>query len=374
MELENIGNQEHTFSSTNIDINLVENNIIQKNITKTEPNEKYIIKNKIILDNLKFGKNLLIWLLKKSKNKNRKRPHSTKMQKINNNSAQKNINRRQQNILSEKYKNIPRINKLQYLTEESINDLLKTEQDKSHFYSPTSTPMNLFSNNELKKKINRVYNSSFKANKKLSLKMAKKDTNKNSFLAITLRNKINHKKNNKQLFNTKLYYSISKEKIIANDFKNKNLNNKTNININNSNSYRKTIYKKRNTSEISKIKGYTHENILDKKKYFKKKFEIKEGNNININNDNKYIPKKNLKKNSKIDKLFKLEKPYEYFEEKVNTNKPEGKYIFFKNQIIKQKNKTIKMYYDYKKQLRENDTLITRYIYKLYSERNKNKL
>ena len=186
MEKENNGNQENTFSSinNNIYLKLLEKNIIKKNITSTEPNVNNNKKNEVILANLKFGKNLLIWLLKKSNYINVQRTHSTKIRKSNNNFSKKNINKKLRNKLPEKFQIIPRINKLKNLTEESMNNLLKMEQDKSQFYIQTPAPINLFSNNELKQKINRVYNSSFNRNKNLSLSAHKRDLNKNSFLSI----------------------------------------------------------------------------------------------------------------------------------------------------------------------------------------------
>ena len=81
-----------------------------------------------------------------------------------------------------------------------------------------------------------------------------------------------------------------------------------------------------------------------------------------------------MHKSSKVDRLlFQLEKPDECFEENVISNRPADKFVFFKNQIIKQKDKTIKMFYDYKRILKSNETQMTRYIFQLFSDRNKNK-
>lgn len=79
-----------------------------------------------------------------------------------------------------------------------------------------------------------------------------------------------------------------------------------------------------------------------------------------------------LNKSSNVDRLlFKLENPYETFEENVFSNRPGDKFIALKNQIIKQKNKTIKMFCDYRMDVVLNEIFMKRYIYKIYSDRNK---
>ena len=398
----------------NLNLQPKRKNILKKNKTcTTENNNKN--KNKRNSMHSKFGENLLVCLLKKSKYMiNSRNPSAKRKSK---NYFEKNIENKNQ--LSEKFKNIPGINKLHYLTDHSMNELLKTEQDKYSFRQ--TTPNNIFTNFELKKRVKNIYNTAFGENKKLSLTELKnedeyKDKNiKNefSFFGINLSNKLK-KKSKDNIINNKLFSKFPIKNFINNSNSNymnkiKIKNNKANIKNKDSIFYlmkknkknegikllfqpnensqdvilkdnniiynKKCINKKISSEGMSRRKAYTHDNLFDENKYFKNQFENTNKNNkININNGDK--KKKNfLNKSSKVDRLiFQLENPYECFEDNVSSNRPEDKFILFKNQIRKQKNKTIKMFYDYKMDLRENEIHMTRYIYKLYSDRHKNKI
>ena len=397
MEKENCNiNQKKKFSSEdNSELNSTQKNIIKKNKTFTEDNKYNNKKKKIFLTNLKFGKNLLIWLLRKSKYIDEQKINSVKKIKKNINEAKENtIKNKQKNRLSEKYKITPQIDKLRFLTDESMNELLKTEQDTSKYYSPTN--INIFSNNELKEKIN-----IFRTNQRLHIAPSKNNNKQYlkyniTFSSLNSNNKDNKKRENKKIINIKLSCDNPKEKLFVKNYKSKNFHNKVKINDRNLLSsanknkknlncqiytqlneelkkkknakYKKIFLKKRNVTEIQKKKSFTQQNLLEEKD----KFTIKESYNKNGKNQIEYKPNKIFNKSSKVDRLlFKLENPYECFEENVSSNRPEDKFISFKNQIVKQKNKTIKMFYEYKKQLRVNESHMTKYIYKIFSDRNK---
>ena len=417
-------NKKHSFSlMKNLGINLnilsKRKNIIKKNKTFTNENNN---KNRRNTKHLKFGQNLLVWLLKKPKYMANSRNPSTNRKRKNH--FIENIENKNQ--LSEKYKYIPGINKLHYLTDQSMNELLKTEQETYHF---TFSNFNkFFANNENKNKIKNVYNSAFRSSKKLSLDQIKNEKEYKdeslktecTFLGINLSDKLSQKYRD-NIINTKQFYK-PKDIFINNSNSNyiNNLdinNNKTKTSIKDSffhlmkknkmnqgiklyirpnENSQKVILTNNNIisnkqklnktkkrvifQEIQNRRAHTHENLFDEKSYFKNQFESNKINNENNTSENKKLninnnKKKFLNKSSKVDRLlFKLENPYECFEENVCTNNPGDKFVFLKNQIIKQKHKTTKLFYDYKKQLKSNETQMTRYIYKLYSDRNKNKI
>ena len=408
----------------NIDFSFIKKKMKKNKTISTERNN-----NKKNLAYLRFKENLLIWLLKKSKYNNQR--ETPRRRKIKNFSIDNTHNKSQ---LSEKYKNIPGIDKLQYLTDQSINELLSRDT-QSHF----SGHINIFSNKELKKKISK-YNSAFRATTKISLFEPKDDNNfedkktkdETISLALDSSNKIVQKSKNK-IINNKLFYNQPKEKFIIN---NKSINHyikdvniyltNKKININNNNN--SVLYFKKNNNNINKcFKLYSKPNECSKKilfeenknntitlKKFKKKnnrilsagisrrkaqthqnlfeesipYKTNTGKNksyiINIDNNNNEMKKLNIKnipktrylnRSSKVDRLlFKLENPNECFEDNVYSNRPEDKFISFKNQIAKQKNKTIKMFNDSKMALKLNETLMRRYVFKLFSDKNKNKI
>lgn len=406
----------------NIDFSFIKKKIKKNKTISTERNI-----NKKNLAYLRFKENLLIWLLKKSKYNNQRQ--TPKKRKIKNFSIDNTHNK---SHLSEKYKNIPGIDKLQYLTDQSINELLSRET-KSHF----SGHISIFSNKELKKRISK-YNSAFRATTKISLFEHKDDNNfedkkakdETISLALDSSNKIVQKAKNK-IINNKLFYNKPKEKFFINNKTIKHyikdinmyLTNK-NININNNNSvltFKKnnninkcfklysnpnecsqkiffeenknnTIttkkFKKKNnriiSAGISRRKAQTHQNLFEENIPYKTNSGKNKSYIINIDNNNneskkltiKNIPKtRYLNRSSKVDRLlFQLENPNECFEDNVYSNRPEDKFISLKNQIAKQKNKTIKMFNDSKMALKLNETLMRRYIFKLFSDKNKNKL
>ena len=399
----------------NLDL-LQKKKIIKKNKTFTAENNKNK-RDKIYLSNLKFGQNLLIWLLKKSKYINNNKDLSTSKKR--DNYPEENLEKKK---ISEKFKIIPGIDKLYHLTDQSINDILKSEQDKSEFSTPKN--FNIFSNQELKKRLNNIYNSSIRPNKKLSIKDIKEEKAfrkkiEEAFRPLNLSSKLKNKSKNK-IFNTKLVYKIPKKTIMINTYNNNNnfqdylklknkntetsdknskllLINKNQINtsyklytqpnedskkviIDDKNFVLKKLQKeprnkRLNDNGIFKKKALTHDNLLDKKKYLRTSYYKGKKDKINNKTMGNMINNKKiqfLNKSSNVDRLlFKLENPYDTFEENVFSNRPGDRFISFKNQIIKQKNKTTKIFYDYKKELVLNEILMKRYVFKIYSDRNK---
>ena len=387
MKTENKDQKKEFSSLKNLDLisNFLKKKTIKKNTFIDKKNNKRK-KNPVFLSS-NFGKNLLIYLLKKPKYL---KSEEKELRKRSTDYFKKQINIKTQ--LSEKFKNIPGINKLHYLTDESLSKIIKLQQDYSHFYSPT--PLNNIKNMKFQQNENIICNSVFRTCKRLDLNdINKKDNkdsnpiNKNGILFIKLKNinsfkNINYKDLNKN--NRKLKLNINESQLSFKDknsvYQNYNLyiqpnKDSKNIFIENKKIYKKTILKKnqnRNNSRTKKRKSYTYENLTFEKTFYK--------NNQNNNNiiekvyDSENRNKKILNKSSKVDRLlFKLENPYECFEDNVITNRPGDRFISFKNQIIKQKNKTIKMFNDYKMTLRLNESRMTKYIYQLFSDRNKNK-
>ena len=403
---------------TNIGLNI---NLFQKQKNKiktfTSENNKNS-RNRSYLSNLKFGQNLLIWLLKKPKYLNNNKENNKEFQTAKNRDNYF-IEKIKKGKISEKFKIIPGIDKLYHLTDQSINDILKNEQDKFEF--TTQNSINIFSNNELKKRINNIYKYSFKINKKLSINVPKEENgiqtkDETNCKPLSLSSKLKHKSKNK-IFNTRFLYNNLNNKTTIKTYNNNNFQDYLkleNESINNNNFDSKLLLmknkqiqksdklytkpnedlqkviiennknidlkiiqkepknKRLNSEKIFKKKAHTQDNLLDQKRLFKSpNKEKKEKSNIekkNINNKGIQF----LKKSSNVDRLlFKLENPYDTFEENVFYNRPGDKFIGFKNQIIKQRNKTTKMFCDYKMDVVLNEIFMKRYIYKVYSDRNK---
>ena len=406
----------------------------QIHTNRSEYNNKN--KKNLNITKLYFNDNLLIKILKKSKfkinSKNYLHVLNRKKNFINNRNAS--ISRKNDsNNLSEKFRSIPGISKLRYLTDESINDILKREEKTNITSIPLNSDASIIEKNRRNKSENK---SPFIINKKLSLSNYKMNNNfskiklNNKYKYLTL-NKNNYKLKEKpktKLINNKLYRNSSKRKTftnIGNNFfiynanlkvknKKENINNYNNNNNfssflkkNKGNKYQNLYRTKYNVYKIiSGNKSLSHqktklnknynriissevcsrninrkENIFDKNKSTFNDIEISK--NYNLTNDNNGLSinlllnnqiKQLLNRNSKVDRLlFKLENPADCFEENVYTLRAGDKYISLKNQIIKQKNKLWKMNYNNKKSLKVNESQMRRYIFKIYSDRNHKK-
>ena len=400
----------------------------QNHTNRSEDNNGH--KKKYDLSNLNFNGNLLIKLLKRTKYKNVSKkilPERKKRKFLFKNYNTELDKKRNRNHLSEKYRNIPGISKLKYLTEDSINDILKREEKTSILSIPLNLEESII---EKTKKIKSEYKSPFIINKKLSLNNNKINNNFRNRLvdkkyhSLNLNLNDNNNNNNLRqnpkirLINNRLYKKGSKEKIFKkkeNNFciYNRNLNIKyrnTDVNINNNNiCLYSTFLKKINENKCMKLykpnffsnkiipgnksitqqktnlnKNYNRiiyseisggtenrrENIINKKRLTYTNIENSKNYNL-INNIIEINKNSLLNRSSKIDRLlFNLENPSGCFEENVYTLRAGDKYISLKNQIIKQKNKMWKMNYINEKATRLIESQAKRYIFKLFSDKN----
>lgn len=408
----------------NIECNLISNKNKNKGIqNKTIENENKKIKNKkLTLASLKFNENILVKILKQSKfkiktNKKRRNDLIDDYKKLN--------NRPKKRYLSEKFRNIPGIDKLKYLTNQSMNQLISREE-KTNFDTP-----NITLNNKQNDISNIINKSKFKTAEKLekyntlnsSIDNRSKDKKlrtENKSLTLNLsnigkvkceNNKINnslskgklnkHHRNNNICINddkldinnqrpsteaNEIFTSFRKQKITDSSY-----NNNLYLYTQPNNCFYKVIY--RNKESIPKKtklnKNYNRMNSFDKtkekiynliksgKRSYTNNYENNKSYNPNDDENNKFhlssIQKSQfLNRGSKIDRLiFKLENPNGCFEENVYSLKAGDKYISFKNQIIKQRKQIEKIFYKNKMSLISDETSIKRYIYKLYSDANK---
>ena len=227
-------NKKRTFSlkkklEFNIDPSFTRNKMKNKSATCENTDNKN-------LAYLKFKQNILIWLLKNSKYDNQRETSRSRKGK---NISFKNSHNKSQ--LSEKYKNIPGINRLHNLTDKSMNELLNKDS-----HSNSSVPITLLSAKSLEKRKNK-FNSAFKTNRIKSLNEINNENNykvkkiKNVSLSVALES--NNKKNklsNNKIINNKLFHNIPRyfinNKTINNYINDVNIystNKKININIKN---------------------------------------------------------------------------------------------------------------------------------------------
>ena len=406
----------------NIECNLISNkNKGIKNKTIENVNKK-MKNNKLTLASLKFNENILVKILKQSKfkiktNKKRRNDLIDDYKKLN--------NRPKKRYLSEKFRNIPGIDKLKYLTNQSMNQLISREE-KTNFDTPNITLNN--KENDISNIINKPkFKTAEKLEKYITLNSSidnrskdKKLRTENKSLTLNLsnigkvkceNNKINnrlskgklnnhYRNNNICIKDDKLEINNQRASTEANEiftsFRKQNItdssyNNNLYLYTQPNNCFYKVIY--RNKESIPKKtklnKNYNRMNSFDKtkekiynlinsgKRSYTNNYENNKSYNPNDDENNKFhlssIQKSQfLNRSSKIDRLiFKLENPNGCFEENVYSLKAGDKYISFKNQIIKQRKQIEKIFYKNKMSLISDETLIKRYIYKLYSDANK---
>ena len=398
----------------NINCNLISNKNIN-NQNKTIENENKKMKNKrITLASLKFHENILVKILKQSKfkikskaNKKRRNDLIDDYKKLN--------NRTQKRYLSEKFRNIPGIDKLKYLTNQSMNELIRREE-KTNFDS-----INITLNNKQNENSNLINKIKFKTLERLntlnsSVNKCSKDKKlrtENTSLTLNLSNNRKAKYENNKINNR-----FSKVKL-SNHHRNKNLSiNDCQLDLDNQrasteanenfisfrkqnitdSSYNNNLYLytqpnhyfnkviNRNKDSVPKIiklnKNYNRKNSFDKtkekiynlitsgKKPYSSNYENNKSYNPNDDENNKFHlssiqKRKFLNRSSKIDRLiFKLENPDGCFEENVYSLKAGDKYISFKNQIIRQRKQIEKIFYNNKMTLISDEALMKKYIYK----------
>jgi len=419
----------HHFSlKKNIDRNLISNKNI-KNSNKTIENEnenengnKKVKSKKLNLASLRFNENILVKILKQSKFKVRTKANKKRRNDLIDDFKKLN-NRTKKRYLSEKFRNIPGIDKLKYLTNQSMNELINREEKLSFDNTPNITINNKHNDNS--KLIN---NPKFKTAERINTLNSslgnhskdKKPRTENTSLTLNLsnigkvkceNNKINnrfsrgklttHQRNNNFYINDgQLDINNKRASTEANDnftsFRKQNItdssyNNNLYLYTQPNQCFYKVIYRNKDPmpKKTKLNKNCNRMNSFDKseekiynlitsgKKSYTNNYENNKSYNPNDNENNKFhlssIQKsKFLNRSSKIDRLiFKLENPNGCFEENVYSLKAGDKYISFKNQIIRQRKQIEKIFYKNKMSLISDETLVKKYIYKLYSEANK---
>ena len=307
----------------------------------TMPNLKNkISKKKNLSNHLKFNNNILINLLKKS-NLKKKRFISQTHSKITFNSFNnENINSKlTKDIkilynLNKKFHDLPGLSKFHNLTNEKMNNLIKTEES--------------------------------------SYNLIKTYENKKSQINLKIKERVF---DNIELINNKRY-----------------LNDKNIIIVNNKNDFlRHSLGAKKFKLNVNKLKKSTTTNlytnssssnqqnekaaILDKISPEKKIKLIKNNtNNTQIwmaplkNSSNRNI----LRRGSIVDRLvFYIEKPEECFEENLLDKKPGDKYQLFKNQLTKHKNKLENIIKEIRLNQIKSEYLMKKYIFELLSKKKK---
>ena len=404
----------------NIDSNLMPNkNKNNRNQTFGNENKNIQKSKKLTLASLKFNENLLIKLLKQSKfiiksKRNKKRNDLIDNYKTINNRPKK-------RYLSEKFRNIPGIDKLKYLTNQSMNELIRSEQ-KINFETPNITltnkqneNSNLINKSKFKTldKLTTLSSSNDKPSKeqnprtvKISLKLNLRNNDKMKYENNKINNRlsrgnlINLHRNNYRINDRQLNINNQRDNTDANEiFSSFRKQNITDSSCNKNNLYLytqpnhcfyKVIYKNKNQipktklnkhcnrmNSFDRMKGKLYNLVKSGKKSYpnnnenNKSYNLNDDENIKIHSPN---AQKNhlLNRSSKIDRLiFKLENPNECFEENVYSLKAGDKYISFKNQIIRQRKQIEKIFYKNKMSLISDETLVKKYIYKLYSNPNR---
>ena len=343
-------------------------------------------KSSINYSKLKFNQNILINILKKENLKkihNNQNTHTNTYLKVNNNSENKNFLFKNYKIsynLNKKFHDLPVLSNFHNITDEKINDLIKTEENINEFKP----------NKKKEQKItNLKANFNYKNDKVLKNKRNKTDNFNKTY--------IGRRYSNKNQYNYKIY-SFSKNrrelKRLTNRLRSTKIKmNEIYMNFTSSFPYLKNKKQVLNyTENNSKNKNNnTKNNILFKTKKKEliihtissnlKKIEINKLDKLNSNLETKKwlesikdsIEKFDLfNRGSKIDRLlFYMIKPEECFEENVLDIKPGDKYQLLKNQIAKHKSKLDNILVDIKLNQIKNEYLMKKYIFDLLSRRKK---
>ena len=307
----------------------------------TMPNLKNkISKKKNLSNHLKFNNNILLNLLKKS-NLKKKRFISQTHSKITFNSFNdENINSKlTKDIkilynLNKKFHDLPGLSKFHNLTNEKMNNLIKTEENS---YNLIKTYQNKKSQINLKIK-ERVFDN-------IELINNKRYLNDKNIIIV----------NNKNDF---LRHSLGAKKF------------KLNVN-----KLKKSTTTNLYTNSSSSNQQNEKASILDKISHEKKIKLIKNNtNNTQIwmaplkSSSNRNI----LRRGSIVDRLvFYIEKPEECFEENLLDKKPGDKYQLFKNQLTKHKNKLENIIKEIRLNQIKSEYLMKKYIFELLSKKKK---
>jgi hypothetical protein len=295
--------QKHSYSST------------MKNLMHKKPKRNIT---SLDYSKLKFNQNILINLLKKTNLKKFRHCSHSKLNYIPFNKKELQFDFKTSYNLNRKFHDLPIISKFHNITNEKINELIKSDNNcksvKVNFINNIQTNINDIST---RKKYN------------------------NTFRHQANNNRLNNLKNGSQ--------SLTKKKLIA------------------------------SLGELNS--NYTNDSISIKNKNLyknKNKLNTNLNKNTNINTQaNETTTESNkdgdlYRRGSIVDRLvFIIEKPEECFEENLTDEKPSDKYQMFKNQIVKHKEKIDKIIKEIKKNQIKSEYLMKKYIFDLMSRKKK---
>ena len=307
----------------------------------TMPNLKNkISKKKNLSNHLKFNNNILLNLLKKS-NLKKKRFISQTHSKITFNSFNdENINSKlTKDIkilynLNKKFHDLPGLSKFHNLTNEKMNNLIKTEESSYNLiktYENKKSQINLKIKERVFDNIELINNKRYLNDKNIIIV-----NNKNDFLRHSLGAK-------------KFKLNINKLK------KSTTTNLYTNSSSSNQQNEKASILDKiSHEKKIKLIKNNTNNTQIWMA-------PLKSSSNHNI-----------LHRGSIVDRLvFYIEKPEECFEENLLDKKPGDKYQLFKNQLTKHKNKLENIIKEIRLNQIKSEYLMKKYIFELLSKKKK---
>ncbi len=277
---------------------------------------------------LKFNQNILINLLKKTNLKKQQNYSQTKLNYIPSNKKYTNLDFKIAYNLNKKFHDLPVVSKFHNITDEKINELIKSN------------------NNNRRKSLNlKKTNNNIKTN-------INKNTSKKNYI-----NFVCQTNNDKNMFIVKNMSRMKSKKLkirlseLNSNFTNSlsNLkNNNRNINYNNNNS-------------TSNKKDISHSNLNKQIKLNKTNINLEPIKSIDL-----------YRRGSIVDRLvFYIEKPDECFEENLTDEKPSDKYQMFKNQINKHKDKLDKILKEIKLNQIKSEYLMKKYIFELMSRKKK---
>ena len=267
---------------------------------------------------------------------------------------------------SKKFRDLPNIEKLHYLTNKDINAILQPNENSNNYFC-------INKNNS--ERINRTRDQ-LSSNDKKKLKINNNTPLKKSYKNIIFNENL---KENQQIFDNKIIYNYTNKKNkINNNFK---INNKKafilgNNKIPNNNNFETKMLTENDIDFINQSKNkynkFDSKNDLLEEKMSRRNSKD-ENDYVNGSPYSTKINKALLRRSSVIDRLvFNLEKPLDCFEEHVIDEKPGDKYQLLKNQLAKEKNKIYKIIYETKKSQIKSEVLMRKYCFKILSKRNKN--
>ena len=334
---------------------------------------------------LKFSKNVLIDLLKKSNLKKRKSKNFSHTQlKSNNNNFQGNnhlyTNYQVSNNLENNFYKFPNLSNYHNLTDDKLSNLLSTSNKRD------INSINPYTNTNMKPNSNVYSFHPILTGKENNLLLLNK-VNKRNKVKIENQsdhniknNSINNKSNGiRRSFDSKIY-KLKSKKIEKNNTENinyldKNQNPKNDHNSNNKdNKDNKDKNNHNNESVISRKNKIREDTIswnLKKIKLVKmnNKAEIQKWLKSIKESINQYDV---LNRGSKVDRLiFLLERPGECFEENLGDKKAGDKYQLLKNQISKQKYRLEAILNEMRLNQIKSEYLMKKYIFGLLSRKKK---